>query len=379
MIDEDSPSRNYLSAQLTNQGHYVQAAISGREGYIVALRDRPDLIILDTATTDIPAIELLRKLRSDKRSAEAVYIAIMAASDSEQKENLLAAGCSRVFLKTRESIDLLLSLLLSPSPIQHTGSLKKDRSDGILGVFISPRGGLGASSLCVNVAQNISTIFPNLDVAVMDLVLPIGGIASIVGRQGEFNIRTATSIAPADLNGDSVRLWLTPLENWRFRFLSGSPDPETSNSLEENHFLGVTQAFRQICDLTLVDLGRSLSSASLAIIQEADVVVMVVNSDPITINLAKTIWQHLQYKGVKSSRVYLLVNSPADLKGLSKNDVEQLLGLGVRAIVPYLGDSFLSANNQHIPLQVKMPNDAAANLVKQLSLEILETARHNRI
>jgi Flp pilus assembly CpaE family ATPase len=351
----------------------------GREGYIIALRDRPDLIIFDTATSDIPAIELLRKLRSDKRTAEAIYIALAAVSDSDQKENMLAAGCSRFFLKTRESIDILLSLLLSPAPLQQTGRLKKERSDGILGVFLSAKGGVGTSSLCANVAQNISTVFPNLDVAVMDLVLPIGSIASIVGHQGEFDIHTATSLAPADLNGDSLRLWLTPLVNWRFRFLAGSPDPETAEALEQDHLMGVTHAFRQICDLTLVDLGRSLSSANLGILKEADVVVLVTNMDVSTLNLTKTLWQFLQSKGMKQQRIYLLVNQGAEINGLGKVEAEQLLGLGIRATIPFMGGSFASANNQHLPLLVRMPNDGAANIIKQVSLEILETARHNRI
>ncbi len=196
LIDEDARTRNFFGALLARQNYLVQVVSSGKEGFITALRDRPDVIILDAGLSDMPAVELVKKLRSDKRSASTLCIALAAQSDSAQIAEVLSAGCNEFFLKTPESVEKLLNMLANPSQGDKTGisvtGQKKQRSGGLLAVFLSARGGAGTSSMCANIAQNIVKNSPELDVAVLDLVFPIGSLASIVGYEGDFNILAAS-------------------------------------------------------------------------------------------------------------------------------------------------------------------------------------------
>lgn len=383
VIDEDPRSRNYLDALLTRQNYAVQVVSLGKEGYIVALRDRPDIIIFDPGISDIPAVELLQKLRADKRTSPIFCIALAASPDSAQKSELLAAGCNEYLLKSQESIDRLLKVLADLasgeqkfSPEQ--GAIKKNRQGGLLGVFLSAKGGTGTSSMCANVAQCIAANSPELDVAVMDLVLPIGSLASIVGCDGSFNILEAASHSLEDLNGEYLRKMLELLPNWNYRLLAGSPDPGSANSLDAACIPSLITAFRQAFDLTFVDLGRSLSRISLPIIFEADVIVIVTGTELATIALTKTVWKFLENQGLDSKKVYMLINRSVGSEGLSKSDAERILEMNIRATVPYLSGTVSLANNQHLPILVKMPNDIAAMMIDQISHEILEIARRNR-
>jgi MinD-like ATPase involved in chromosome partitioning or flagellar assembly len=247
----------------------------------------------------------------------------------------------------------------------------------MLAVFLGAKGGIGVSSLCVNIAQNIAAAHSELEVAVIDLVTPVGSLASIVGYDGDFDILAATSLSSGDLNRDFLHRKLSPLENWKFRFLAGSRDPETASLLDESLFAAFTKDFRQGFDLTCIDLGRSLSGSSLAILQEADVVVIVTGADHTTVKLTNTIWRYLQAKGVKSQQGYLLLNRCVGFEGLSKSDAERILGSEIHATTPYMGGSFSLANNQHLPIRVKLPNDTAAMMIDQIAREIFETARRN--
>lgn len=382
LIDEDPRSRNYLSALLVRQGYQVHAVASGKEGYITALRDRPGVIIFDPALSDFPASELVKKLRLDKRSASMRCIALAAATETALMGEMLAAGCNEYLFKTQESLEKLLQILAAPpGQIQEPGPVpgrKKRAHGGLLGVFLSAKGGTGTSSMCANIAQCLATVYPELDVAVMDLVLPIGSLASIVGYEGEFNLLKAATYRREDLAPDALRSLLTPLENWRFRLLAGSPDPEAANTLDATCMPVLIDAFRQAFDLTFVDLGRSLSRISLPIIQTADVVVIVTGTDLATISLTKTVWEYLKAQDISPQEVYLLINRSVGLEGLSKSDAERILDLEIRATTPYLGSNFSLANNQHLPILVKLPNDTATMMIDQISREIIETARRNR-
>ena len=378
LIDEDARTRNYLGALLTKQNYLVQALSSGKEGFITALRDRPDVIILDAGLSDMPAAELVRKLRSDKRSASMLCIALAAPSSNVQIAEILSAGCNEFFLKTPEAVEKLLKMLGSP-PQENKAIIaavgqKKHRSGGMLAVFLSAKGGMGTSSMCANIAQNIAKNSTQLDVAVLDFVFPIGSIASIVGYDGDFNLQTA-SRSIAELNKDTLRRRLPQLEDWRFRLLAGSPDPETANKLELFHLPEISEIFQQAFDLTLIDLGRSLSETNLSIIQQADVVVLVTGTELATVKMTQTVWQFLKLKGIEQQRVYTLLNRPVGLEGLSKSDAERILGLEIRAATPYFGGNFALANNQHLQIMTKNPHDTAAMMIDQISREILETAR----
>jgi len=380
IIDEDPRSLNFLSVLLVKQGHIVQAASHGKEGYISALRDHPDIIVFDPAMSDMPAAEFLHKLRADRRTASALCVALTTASNSAQMADLMTAGCNEYLVKNQESIEKLAALIAGKHPqVQETqpmpGVKKKSLQGGLLAVFLSAKGGTGTSSLCANIAQNVAASQTNMDVAVMDMVMPIGSIGSIVGYQGEFNLITAAAHSLEDLNGQYLRQSIAPLPNWGFRLLAGSPDPESANSVDAARIPTLIRAFRQAFDITFVDLGRSLSRISLPIILESDVVAIITGADLSTVSLTQVTWNYLQLKGLDSQRVYMLMNRAVGLEGLGKSDAERMIGVQIQATVPYMDGNFTLANNQHLPVLQKMPNDTAAMMLDQVSRQILEMAR----
>lgn len=380
VVDKDLRSRNFLSALLLREGYAVQVASVGKEGYISALRDHPDVVVFDAGMNDIPPVDFVRKLRADRRTAKAICVALTGDLDSAQTADLKAAGCNEYLLKSQETIQQLIAIIAgSHSQVQETqpvqGVKKRNPQAGLLVVFLSAKGGTGTSSLCANIAHNVAKAQGNLDVAVMDMVMPIGSISSIVGFEGDFNLVTAAAHPLDDLNGEYLRRSISPLSSWEFRLLAGAPDPESANSVDASHVPVLIRAFRQTFDATFVDLGRALSRISIPIILEADVVVIVTGADFNTLSVTQVMWDYLQSKGIDSQRVYMLMNRAVGLDGLGKSDAERIMGIPIQETVPYMGANFSLANNQHLPVLQKMPNDTAAMKLDQIARQILDTAR----
>lgn len=384
IIDKDLRSRSFLSALLVREGYAVQVASVGKEGYISALRDHPDVVIFEASMSDIPPTELIRKLRADRRTASAICIALAETADERQMAELTAAGCNEYLVKSQETIEKMLALIAGMDPESQEmqssqGGKRRGQQSGLLAVFLSAKGGTGTSSLCANIAHNVASAQTNQEIAVMDMVLPIGSISSIVGSKGDFNLARAASRRPDDLNGEYLRQSISPLPSWGFRLLAGAPDPESANSVDASHVPVLIRAFRQTFDVTFVDLGRSLSRISLPIILEADVVTIVTGADFNTLSITQVLWNYLQSKGLDAKRVYLLMNRAVGLEGLGKSDAERIIGMQIQATIPYMGGNFTLANNQHLPVLEKMPNDTAAMMLAQVARQILETAHkvHN--
>lgn len=373
VIDGDAVSRNYLTVMLRKSGYAVLLAPLGREGLISAWKDRPDIVVLDPELPDVPGLEILTRLRQDRRTSKIPVVALSSRQDSQDKNALLSAGCNNYLTKSSQALSQLLELI--PRLLREESTIHGKR--GILEVFLSAKGGTGTSSLCANIAMCLGHEKIETRVAVMDLVLPIGSIADIVGYTYKMNLVTVAKDSPDLTTAAYFKDNLPRVPNWYFHLLAGSPDPESANQLEVNRLDGIINAIIESYDYVLVDLGRALSRISLPIIQKADAVVLVVGSDLSTAILTRTVWEYLKSQGIDQKRLYPLQNRAVGLEGLTKSELEKMTGTQIRLTLPYMSGNVTVANNRHEPLISKFPNDSSTFTLKEAANQIAELGQHS--
>jgi len=374
IVDADSASLNFLVRMVKAQGYFAMAANTGKEGLVIAWRDRPDLIIFDPALQDISAEEFLLKLRRDLRSTNLPILALSSSHNPGMKEACLKAGCNEYMLKTGEIVATL------PEVIARLLGVKQDevKEGGCLIVFLSAKGGTGTSSLCANFAMAIHHSKPESSVAVVDMVLPIGSIAPIVGYQGEVNLVSVTELSSAETTGEYFRKHLPDIELWQFQLLAGAPDPERANDLKVARIPEVIKALQKSYDFVVVDLGRSLSRISLPIIQKADLAVLIMSTDQSTITLTKKILDYLHAQGIESRNIFAILNRAVGLEGLTKSEAEKIIGLPIKTAIPYMGSNFALANNLNQPIILKYPEDTASIVFRDVASDMIKTATNLR-
>ncbi|NTU56000.1 MAG: hypothetical protein HGA79_07105, partial [Anaerolineales bacterium] len=111
-------------------------------------------------------------------------------------------------------------------------------------VFLSGKGGTGTSSLCANLAMTIKEQNPDAKVVVVDLVLPIGSIAQIVGYGGNLNLVAVADLPSGETNREYFLKNLPEPELWKFQLLAGSPDPEHGNKLKGDRIGQIVDVLR---------------------------------------------------------------------------------------------------------------------------------------
>ncbi len=85
LIVEDQPEmRLLIKDQLAAKGFDVSEAKNGKEGLEAALKEHPDLILLDVLMPEMNGIEMAKKLHEDEWGKNAKLI-IMTNFDSESK------------------------------------------------------------------------------------------------------------------------------------------------------------------------------------------------------------------------------------------------------------------------------------------------------
>lgn len=374
VVDVDVASRNFIARKLAEQSYEVIQAGSGKEGLIFAWRDHPDLIIVDPAITDIKGEEIATKLKQDARTTNIPLIALSGDPNHTRVKSCLEAGFNEYIAKSGQAVSTL------NDTINRLFGITEDvmKQGGLLIIFLSAKGGTGTSSLCANLALNISQNQPEARLVVLDLVLPIGSIAPIVGYEGGQNIITVTDMPPEKTTPDFFRHELPQMNIWRFNLLAGSPDPESSNQLKVGRIWDVVTALKSSYDYVLIDIGRSLSKITLPLIQHADLVTLIISTDISTVSLTKTLWDYLKSKGVHSDSIFTILNRAVGLEGLSKADAETMLGIKINMAMPYLGTNFAFANSHHQPFSLKFPRDTAAIIFQDTAKEMAALAQKLR-
>lgn len=374
IVDSDSASRNFIARKLQELDFEVLQAGSGKEGLIVAWRDRPDMAIIDPALSDLKGEELASKLHRDPRTAQLHLVALSSDHDPARIKSCREAGFSDYVTKSGQAVSLLSDAVRRFFGVY----VETKKKGGLMIVFLSAKGGTGTSSYCANMGMEIAKLNPEARVAVADLVFPIGSIAPIIGYDGLENIITLAERSANETSPDFLRNSLPLVELWRFHLLAGSPDPELSNQLNVERIWDLLTGLKSAHDFVLVDIGRSLSKITLPLIQQADLVSLLISTDVSTVSLTGTILEYMKSKGVNGDSVYNVLNRHSGLEGLSKREAENLLGIKVNTTIPYLGTNFAFANSQHRPYTIKFPNDTASIIFQDSAREMAALARNLR-
>lgn len=94
IIEDNEDNLVLISALLQRGGYRTIGAITGQAGIDAALKERPDLIILDIQLPDMNGVEVLRTIRASEVDGSVPIIAMTSYAMAGDRERLLAAGCT---------------------------------------------------------------------------------------------------------------------------------------------------------------------------------------------------------------------------------------------------------------------------------------------
>jgi two-component system, cell cycle response regulator DivK len=114
-IDDDDLVRKLIKMVVEGLNCRYMGASSAAEGIALARREKPDLILMDTAMPEMDGLTATRMIKSDSQIREIPILALSACAMKGDMEKALEAGCDGFFSKPidiksfADAIDRLLS------------------------------------------------------------------------------------------------------------------------------------------------------------------------------------------------------------------------------------------------------------------------------
>ena len=116
LIVEDSPlNMKLLEMVLRAKSYTLLKATDGEEALDIAVREQPDLIIMDIQLPKMSGLEVVRRLRETPAFSHTPIIAITAYAMKGCKKRIIESGCDAYLSKpinTRELPEVIAEMLL---------------------------------------------------------------------------------------------------------------------------------------------------------------------------------------------------------------------------------------------------------------------------
>jgi CheY-like chemotaxis protein len=95
LVVEDNEINMYLSCRiLKSSGYEVIEARTGEEGVELAIKEKPDLIIMDIQLPGIDGLEATKRIRESEADSKVPIIALTSYAMAGDRKKALKAGCT---------------------------------------------------------------------------------------------------------------------------------------------------------------------------------------------------------------------------------------------------------------------------------------------
>ncbi len=346
------------------------------DGLIAAAPDH-DVIVLDAVTGSRSLADMTREVRAVEALAEVPILAISSSDDVEERIRLLEAGADDVMIRPID--DRELDARVEALDLRHRRS-KEMRPSAVVAstrrpgrrliVVYSPKGGVGTTTVGVNLALAIAARAPD-QVALVDLT-PMGGqVATHLDLRPKLTIADLVRDSAGDISPEILRSTYLTRHETGVLVLAGSTAPTTQALMPAAEATRILEAVLAAVPNVVVDLGSHLDDCVLAGFDAADDVVFVVTPDFPALKSVHGMLEYLGEGNGQRAEPTIVVNETYALQTLTPGDIETALGRRVAIRIPYDPLLYLRAANQGTPVFAGAPTSQPSRRFDQLAAVIL--------
>ena len=367
VVDDEADLLEMMRLVLEQRGgHQAMLSADGADGLAKALADPPDLAIVDVMMPDISGYEICRQLRANPSTATVPIIVLTARGQLVDRQAALDAGADDHIVKPVAVMELLerVNALLAKSPAAKSPLLARTI------VLLSLRGGVGVTTLAVNLAATLARTggnFPPVGgteggeaACLVDLCPSSGHVALQLGLRPEPNWSdlVQASVLDTEVVEGSLLKHASGL-----RVLASPVFPVVGQGLPQTVVQATFEILQQRFAIIVVDTPSVLSEVTIAALEAAQVVGLLVTADAPSIQTAigtlRTLEQWL-------AKFQIILNQNTPESQWPAGTIERALKRSPMWTVPF-DPAQAQALTQGTPLVLHSPSSPLAQAVQGLA------------
>jgi CheY-like chemotaxis protein len=365
VVDDDPNALRLISYALHREGFEVIPAQNGPEALKLVIEQPPDLVVLDVMMPQMDGYEVCRQLRENPATARLPVIMLTAKSQVEDKVRGFKAGADDYVTKPvlpAELVARVRALLVRSSYLAEPVSNARGR----VFAFLGAKGGVGVTTLAVNVAIDLSD--HNKSVILVDLNHAAGAVAMQLGLAPGQSLLPMLKdhTTPPTARSVTSNLLLHPSGIKVF------PAPSRADVLgldvEEKTIQAILEELTAQAEYVVIDAGHCLNPVSFAGITAADRLVIVTESDFLSLELVKhtlNVVGNRQRRGTGIDIV--MVNRTRSATVISKTEAEEYLKAKLAHFIIPAPEMCFQSNRNRIPIMISQPGNLTVEQIRELA------------
>jgi pilus assembly protein CpaE len=369
IVDPSDASREELrNVLLGMESIWLEAECSRYEFFSdVIEQSQPDVVMISLDSDQGKALGLISQLSSEV--PDLPILAISARGDGQAILQALRSG-AREFLTAPVVLEELLKALQRLQRTALNGHSARNgepaaaRPDSLVIAVVGSRGGVGCTSLAVNLGATLAQDSA-CSVALVDLDLALGDADVALDLMADY------TLADVALNVD--RLDMQFLKRSLSKHSSGLsllPHPvqmEDASLIREDHLQRVIGLLRASYTHLVLDLSKSFSSNDMTALRMADAILLVAQLELSSLRNVVRILLALGTDETLSNKVHIVLNQVGTETDITLKKAEETIGKPVYWQVPNDPKTVQEARNQGVPLLQSAPRSKVQQSIAGLA------------
>jgi len=370
IIDDDLDTLRLVGLMLQRQGYQISAATNGQQGLEKAFEEDPDLILLDVMMPDMDGYEVTRRLRQNPSTLETPILMFTAKTQLDDKVIGFEVGANDYLTKPTHPSELqarVKTLLARGGDRKANTSSSKDENRGYVIGVLGARGGLGTTTMAVNIGAGLQSR-TKAEVVVAEMLPGQGTLALEVGVTSSKGIVDLLNVNKlSELTRDSVREALVQ-HGSGLKLLLASDRPRDMHLINQiANYEAVVKKLSALARFVVLDLGVGIQPFAEKILHLCDEVFIVLEGVPNTIIHAKALIDDIAALGITKKNIRVILNNRirSDTQ-LPSSQVQAKLEHEILSTLTPAPELFIQATRVQTPAILCQPESLTARQIIKL-------------
>ena len=239
----------------------------------------------------------------------------------------------------------------------------------------SNKGGIGKTSIAVNLAMEIANITKE-KVALVDLNMQMGDITTFLNLDPSFD----TSYVINNLDRIDETFLLTTLEQYNktsLYVLADPPDIEQAEIITSEDITTLINILRNVFSYIVIDTTSSFDAKTITALDNSDLILLVSIINLPSIRNCQRCFDLFKKLGYSKDKIKLIINRYMEADDIKIEDVEEVLDHKVFFKIPNNNYTIINSINKGIPICDASPNSNICKSFKQLGALLSDNYSYN--
>ena len=383
IVDDNPETRENVSRLLyfEDDMDVIGQAVNGQDGIEQAIALKPHIVLMDINMPDMDGISAAKEMSMTAPYSQVIMMSVQA--EQHYMKQAMAAG-ARDFQPKPFTADELINCIHRVYKIgipiyqkleaaqqvqaqrasQAPAETARGEEDAPVIVVYSPKGGIGTSALATNLAIALQQEFS--ETVLMDADLQFGDVL--------VHLNTRATRTMSDLiheNGLDIELLddVVLSHSTGLKLLLAPPQPELADAITPEMVTEIIKGLKRLFKLVVIDTNCKLNDATMAVLDNADYVLMVTTPELPAVKSAKLFLELAELLEFGPNRLGVVINRANLPGGINPKQIGKVLKLKHAYFVPYDSKLYLATSRGTSIIQ-EDPSAPSARAIKDLARQL---------